>query len=331
MKSSCIQQPKNNHYIQVSAWQVQFCRGNHCAAFILSHFIAWHDWKLNHDEYYQRVNNIAEFHGDGRPHDQNAYLFFSMEEISEGILGAYGKNTIISALQLLEDLGAISVHKNPNPRYHFDKTKYFIFYPEVCNDWIEESYLNKAEVVEDDEEIAELTVQSVNNLDRLKVNDRSSKTKPPSSEIKLPSFKKGRAITETTNNTTQQDQSIKTHEPILTKTNLEKGRAESKPIIDALIAEGFPSKRFSFPDSMESIQRLLEAGATEEVFLEAYHKAELATGTAGFGVNYLAKVVEGLLAKQAISQMATAVTSTKKERVFENEIPDNVDWIDGGS
>lgn len=331
MKSSCIQQPKNNHYIQVSAWQVQFCRGNHCAAFILSHFIAWHDWKLNHDEYYQRVNNIAEFHGDGRPHNQNAYLFFSMDEISEGILGAYGKNTIISALQLLEDLGVISVHKNPNPRYHFDKTKYFIFYPEVCNDWIEESYLNKAEVVEDEEAIAELAVQPVNNLDRLKVNDRSSKTKPPSSEIKLPSFKKGRAITETTNNTTKQDQSIKAGEPILTINKTENGRAEIHAIIEVLTAEGFPAKRFNFPDSEESIQRLLKAGATEEVFLEAYHKAVLATGTAGFGVNYLAKVAEGLLVKHAISQAATPATSTKKERVFKNEIPDGVDWIDGGN
>ncbi len=204
MKSSCIQQPKNNHYIQVSAWQVQFCQGNHCAAFVLSHFIAWHDWKINHDEYYQRVNNIAELHGDGRPHEQNAYLFFSMDEISEGILGTYGKNTINNALQFLEDLGAISVHKNPNPRYHFDKTKYFIFYPEVCNDWIAHNEKNDF--------LGQVTAQALDNPDRLKVTDRSSKINAPSPEIKRPSLKKGQAITETTNNTTKQDQSMRTRQ-----------------------------------------------------------------------------------------------------------------------
>ncbi|MBX9703177.1 MAG: hypothetical protein K2X39_03395 [Silvanigrellaceae bacterium] len=199
MKTSCIRQPQNNHYIQVSAWQVQFCRGNHCAAFILSHFIGWHDWKLNHDEYYHRVNNIAEFHGDGRPHDQNAYLFFSIEEISEGILGTYGKNTITSALQFLEELGVISAHKNPNPRYHFDKTKYFIFYPDVCNDWIDANCSLKKEALD---EKPKLTTQVADSSDRLLLNDRIPKIKSPSPKIKLPSPKKGLAITDTTSKAT---------------------------------------------------------------------------------------------------------------------------------
>jgi len=195
MRSSCIRQPQNNRYIQVWEWQVAFCQGNHCAAFVLSHFIAWHNWKLNHDEYYRRVNNIAELHGDGRPHEQNAYLFFSMDEISDGILGAYGKNTINNALQLLEELGAISVHKNPNPRYHFDKTKYFIFYPDVCNDWIEKSNSKNEDQKDPPEQIND---QSLGNSDHLKVSDRSSKIKSPSSKSNLPSLKKGRAITDTT-------------------------------------------------------------------------------------------------------------------------------------
>lgn len=64
MKSSCVQQPNNNHYIQVNEWQIAFCYQNHCPAFFLSHFIVWYARQLNHDERYSRANNIVDFHGD---------------------------------------------------------------------------------------------------------------------------------------------------------------------------------------------------------------------------------------------------------------------------
>jgi len=173
MKSSCVQQPNNNRYIQVNEWQIAFCHQNHCAAFLLSHFIAWHDWKLNHDEYYSRANNIAELHGDGRPNNQNAYLFFTMEDLAEGILNLYGKNAINTALLLLEELQVISVHKNPNPRYHFDKTKYFMFYPEICNKWIKNNHKR--------EENQNSSIESLKgDIDRLKVSYRSSESNAPS-------------------------------------------------------------------------------------------------------------------------------------------------------
>lgn len=327
MKSSCIRQPQNNRYIQVCEWQVQFCQGNHCAAFVLSHFIAWHNWKLNHDEYYHRVNNIAESHGDGRPHDQNAYLFFSMDEISEGILGTYGKNTINNALQLLEELGAISIHKNPNPRYHFDKTKYFIFYPEVCNVWIEKSNSNNVQ----DESPEQFTQQPIDNSDRLKIKDRYSKIKSPSPEINSPSLKKERAITDPTNKTTNKDQSINKSEKVLDNNNFGR-RAESiQPIVDALIAQGMPAKRFNHSDAFDAIQRLSQAGATMEIFLQAYEKAVSVADSSGFGVNYLVKVVEGVLAKgtQPSSGKSPILVPIQQPRVFVNDIPDDIDWIDG--
>ncbi len=64
MKSSCVQQPNNNHYIQVNKWQIEFFCQNQCPAFLLSHFKVWYAWQFNHDERYSRANNIAGFHGD---------------------------------------------------------------------------------------------------------------------------------------------------------------------------------------------------------------------------------------------------------------------------
>lgn len=327
MKSSCIRQPQNNRYIQVCEWQVEFCQGNHCAAFVLSHFIAWHNWKLNHDEYYQRVNNIAELHGDGRPHDQNAYLFFSMDEISEGILGTFGKNTINNALQVLEMLGAISIHKNPNPRYHFDKTKYFMFYPEVCNEWIENN--DSTDAIQEDS--LSQPVQPINNSDQLKVNDRYSKIKSPSRKINQPALKSKRAITDPTNNTTNNNQSINGDEEIFDDNNSGSRGPHIQSIVDALVAQGFPAKRFVHSDAFDAIRRLSHAGATVEIFLQAYEKAVSVVESNGFGVNYLAKVVEGLLAKQPqqILIKNPISISTKQPQVFENDIPEDSDWIHG--
>ena len=279
MKSSCVQQPNNNRYIQVNEWQIAFCRQNHCAAFLLSHFIAWHDWKLNHDEYYLKANNIAELHGDGRPNNQNAYLFFTMEDLAEGILNLYGKNAINTALLLLEELQVISVHKNPNPRYHFDKTKYFMFYPEICNKWIKNNHKR--------EENQNSSIESLKgDIDRLKVSDRSSESNAPSIENKRPSLKKGGPITDTTSNTTSTNKVV---------VFLDEREKEVQEILDALVSEGFPEQKLQLPESVFAIHELYKAGACVSTFVGGYHNALSATETNEFSVNYLLKAVESLM------------------------------------
>ena len=276
MKSTCVHHPKSNRYIQVYEWQIDFCRQNHCAAFLLSHFIAWHDWKLNHDEYYSRANNIAELHGDGRPNNQNAYLFFTMDDLADGILNLYGKNAINTALLLLEELQVVSVHKNPNPRYHFDKTKYFMFYPEICNEWIKINHKREKTQNSPIEGLKE-------DIDRLKVSDRSSQTNAPSIEIKRPSLKKGEAITDTTSTNKQQ------------LFCLDDFQKEVQEILAALVNEGFTKQKLELSESVIAIRELYKAGACTELFVRAYHEALLATGTSEFSVNYLVKSVEDLM------------------------------------
>lgn len=319
MKTSCIQSPNDNRYIQVFDWQVKFCQGNHCTAFVLAHFIAWHDWKLQHDLYYKRANDIAEAHGDNRLYDQNAYLFFTMDELSDGILGSYGRNSIQNALETLEKMGVISIHKNPNRRYCFDKTKYFIFYPEVCNAWIKRSQVSQAR-------FPDLVQNNEENQDPLILNDREFKIKQPSVENKQPSFKKGQAITDTTNNTTNKDQSINQGVPAFVQSIPE----TLKPIVKALVEVGFSPKRFKHADSIQTLECLQKAGADLDMFLIAYEKASVATESNSFGINYLAKVVESLLEKrkQGVEVKKHQATKTPST-IFENDIPDNLDWLEG--
>lgn len=50
-RTSCISPPPKNPSIKLYEWQVKFCQENQCTAKLLAFFIAWHDWKLEHDRY----------------------------------------------------------------------------------------------------------------------------------------------------------------------------------------------------------------------------------------------------------------------------------------
>lgn len=303
MRTSSIHQPANSRYIQLHAWQVEFCKGNHCAALLLSFFSNWHDWKLENDNYYKRSNDIAEMHGDGRPHNQNAYLFFTTEDFIDGCMGLYGKKAICAGLELLIELKVISKHKNPNPRYHFDKTKYFQFYPDVCNQWIDDQYKNKSKA---DEKI----MQPIENKDSVKMPDREGKNDLPSVENGRPSSENTRAITNTTNNTTNKKQS----NPQVVSEDL-----NFKKIIELLKALGL-----SYQIQAEEhviLKKLIEQGATPSVFTHAFELADKATKKAGksFGIRYLEKVVTGLLERDHVDEPSI--------KQYENDFSGGLSWM----
>lgn len=313
MKSSCIRHPEKTRYIQVYDWQIQFCQGNHCAALLLAFFINWHDWKLRHDQYYKRVNDIAEIHGDGRLHSEDAYLFFSTEELITGCMGFYGKQAVNTGIDLLASLGVITIHKNPNPRYHFDKTRYFKLYPTVCNRWIADSY-----PLDDEGNVEEPNASP----DRLKMADRSAENNPPSNKNVLPSNESDRAITNTTNNTTNKNQSIN-------------ARDEVGAAINALVEKGMPAKRF-YPDAIDTILHLQEQGATAETFCKAYDLAHRTTQHNHYGVPYIAKIVEQLLAssrKQNTPRGKSPPSLPQKDQfsntVYESDITNALKWMQG--
>ena len=200
MKTSCIYTPPNSRFIQLNETHLAFCQGNHCAAFLLSFFSSWHDWKIRNDQYYCRANDIAEVHGDGRPNNENAYLFFTTEDLVNGLMGLFGKKAISDGLELLVNLKVITIHKNPNPRYHFDKTKYFRFYPEIVNNWLE-----AGDAISLD---SNSCAQVIDNFDNAKIDDAFAKNARPSIENGQPSRQNRQAITDTTNNTTKNNKSI---------------------------------------------------------------------------------------------------------------------------
>ena len=134
MKLSCIREPENTKLIVIKQWQVDYCYGNKCAAALLSFFIYWHDIKMEMSNKNKMANDIAERHGDIGAQDTSTLQFHNTQELEDGILNIYKKSTIKTGLDLLVELGAISIEKNPNDRYKFDNTKYFQLYPETVNE-----------------------------------------------------------------------------------------------------------------------------------------------------------------------------------------------------
>ena len=324
--TSCLRHPESSHYIQLHKWQKDFCQGNHCAAFLLSFFSCWHDWKILNDDYYQRYNNIAEAHGDGRPHIENAYLFFTMDDFVDGLMGLFGKKSISEGLKLLESLGVITLHKNPNPRYCFDKTKYFRFYPEICNQWLYDgrSLYQKKKNKKGN------STQVIDNYDNAEMDNRSCKNARPSSENGRPSRKNGQAITDNTNNTTNNNQSTNAREEISSnqQENVHQ-QDEIKPIVTALMKKGMSEKRF-YPEAIEELHRLYQSGVTVEVFTEAYDLSFRATQGREFGVPYLVKVVRDILHKKRPAYSKDPPCQSKdyfSDTVYESDIRNALKWM----
>ena len=133
MKSSCIAHPEREPIIVLRKWQVSACDGNHCAAALLSFFEYWHNIKLDMQAKAAYANKVAVNHGDEPTQDESLLQFHNADQLSEGVLGLYSEKTIRSAISLLVNKGFISVQKNPNPRYKFDQTKYFLFDAKAVN------------------------------------------------------------------------------------------------------------------------------------------------------------------------------------------------------
>jgi len=105
--------------------------GNIVAAALIHIFEHWHYHKVANGHQNKEANETAERHGDQRTMPESLYQWHTTESLESQLKGLGSKRTIQEARQLLEDLGVITEHRNPNPRYTFDRTIHFLFYPNV--------------------------------------------------------------------------------------------------------------------------------------------------------------------------------------------------------
>ncbi len=202
MKTTCLNHPVQEKLIIIREWQLNFCGGDACEAALISFFEYWHNIKLEQRQKNKKANDIAELHGDSRSQDESLLQFHTEEDLEKGIL-IFKKDKIRTGIKNLQNKGVITVTKNPNPKYTFDRTKFFLFNPRVCNEWLKKYYL---ESNEGRKKACQNTMP-----DQRKIVDASPKNPSPSPK------NRGSIITEitteiTNNNNTHIDNNINTPE-----------------------------------------------------------------------------------------------------------------------
>lgn len=138
VRESCVVHPAKARIVLYRDWQFDVCGGDPVGAALLNFFEYWHNIKLANQPQAKAYNNVAEARGDGRPQPETLYQWHTEAEIIHGLVGMAGKDKIRSAINKIVDLGFVTVHKNPNPRFSFDKTKHFLFHPDRVNKYLKE-------------------------------------------------------------------------------------------------------------------------------------------------------------------------------------------------
>ncbi|MCK4608854.1 MAG: hypothetical protein KAT71_05200 [Gammaproteobacteria bacterium] len=304
---TCINNPGSELLLVLRRWQVDICDNNKCAAAVLSFLIYFHDVKREMIRKNKQANDLAELHGDERTQDETIYQFHTIEEITERILGLYGRTAINEGIKLLEKKEIISIHRNPNPKYSFDKTRYFLLHPAVCNEWLEEKYNKNNRFQKRHIDEPENGHRSTGNstsmnrktvIDEPEVADRQPQTCAPST---------GNSTAITKNTYKEQiDKKIGSDNNFSVDNSDEATEAspEVRAVIDYLVEHGMPRKLLTRTDDICAIQTILKAGATQTDFANALVKAYVAKGEEKFGLYYLLKIISNFLEERKRRQIS---------------------------
>ena len=133
MKTSVIKRNSGKKVAVLREDYLEICEGNIAASLLLAFFEYWHNIKIEMVRKNRKLNDTAELYGDGRCNDETLLQFHTKVEIHESMMGLVGMKSITTGRDLLVRLGFISLHKNPNRRYHFDKTQFFLVHPDKVN------------------------------------------------------------------------------------------------------------------------------------------------------------------------------------------------------
>ncbi|MCW5589098.1 MAG: hypothetical protein KIT27_05485 [Legionellales bacterium] len=290
MKSSILNHPANEPMLVVRRWMVEFCDNDSCAACLLSFFNYFHEVKLEIIHKNRKTNDIAEQHGDKRTQDETVIQFHTLEELQERLLGFFSINSIRKSLKYLIDKKIISVTQNPNPKYKFDRTTYYIFNVTLCNEWL------KNRVSRND-----TTKNEINTIEPANLQDRGANSASPSCKFAT-------AIPKITNPDHKDDDEL----PL-------------QKILAQLKKSKIPPDQLS---NQASILELIQQGATENDFVQAIHKAEHYQKN-GYGLPYVTKIVSQQLkqGRERITAKSKTSRPLASPQEYTTDLS-RVEWLD---
>lgn len=175
-RASCISHPEGERLLLIRKWQLEACGQDACAAALLNLFEYWHNIKLEQSSQAKHYNEVAQRHGDEGNQTETLMQWHKTEQLEASLLNIFTKRRIQSAIQILVSLKFISIHRNPNPRFAFDKTKHFLFNPKVVNDWLNVYRLSSSSVGNPNESPnsdADVSMEQNGDIDRSNLRQSS--------------------------------------------------------------------------------------------------------------------------------------------------------------
>jgi hypothetical protein len=163
-RTSCIPHPEGERLILIRKWQLAACDQDACAAALLNLFEYWHNIKLEQKSQAKGYNEVAARHGENSTQIETLLQWHKSEQLEESLLNIFNKRRIHAAVELLENLKFISVHRNPNPRYAFDKTRHFLFHPNEVRAWLK-TYSDKNVDLHTEPQKSDLSTVQVESID----------------------------------------------------------------------------------------------------------------------------------------------------------------------
>ena len=133
MNIQSIQFSSNNTFLTINQDFVDICDGDVKASILLSFLVSWHNTKIKNLSQVKRYNRTSEIHGEIPTQYEGLLQWHTSEEIRKGTFNIMSRNVIARSIKLLENKAFIGVTKNPNPKYNFDRTKYFLVNTETIN------------------------------------------------------------------------------------------------------------------------------------------------------------------------------------------------------
>lgn len=172
MKSSCITHSANSGLVIIREEYLSLV-GHLGAAVLLGYFEYWHNIRLEAAKKAKEANKVAEKHGDEGVQDESLYQFHTNEEILTDTLGVIGRPALKQGIKILEQRGYISRHKNPNPRYAFDKTTFYLLHPDAVN-----ADLSNSNNCQTDESENDATISTNCRTSEQELSEESTETVP---------------------------------------------------------------------------------------------------------------------------------------------------------
>lgn len=123
-KTSCISHAANLPMVIIRKDYLDLCNGNSCQAAVLAVMEYWTNIKLAQREQAEITNEKESTLNEPAFQDASLWIWKTYEQLVHDLLGVYSRNSVIAAIQTLENRSLI--FSRTNPRYKWDRTKQYM-------------------------------------------------------------------------------------------------------------------------------------------------------------------------------------------------------------